>query len=290
MKRYSKPLGKLLDFKQEFFDSNDLKLAEFKKIASIYRSQPRRAKCKNCGTAMDFLPASCFTKLGVEYSFCSQCGHLNGAYEDTEQFCRALYSDDLGESYAANYAAADVEQYQNRVAEIYIPKAQFMKDALAEAGEGALRLAHFGAGAGYFVTAAKKCGFSDVVGYEPSETLVNVGNAMIGSPSLVGHDLGELVRLIQRSDAKVASLIFVLEHLQQPRAVLRALSENKRIEYVFFSVPIFSSASVLESVFLEIMPRNLVAGHTHLYTESSISISVTSSVLNVCPSGGLALI
>ena len=270
MKRYSKPLGKLLDFKQEFFNSNDSKLKEFKRIASLYRSQPRRVKCKNCDKAMDFLPSTCFTKLGVDYSFCSQCGHLNGAHEDTEVFCRSLYSDDLGENYAENYSAVDSQQYQNRVAEIYIPKARFLKDALAEAGEPPVRLADFGAGAGYFVAAAKECGFSDATGYEPSETLVDLGNAMIGSRNLIRHDLAELVSLIERSDATVASLIFVLEHVQAPRAVLRALSQNERIKYVFFSVPIFSPAALFESAFPEIMPRNLVAGHTHLYTDRSI--------------------
>jgi hypothetical protein len=270
MKRYSKPLGKLLDFKQEFFNSNDSKLEEFRRIAAVYRSQPRRAQCKNCGKAMDFPPSACFTKLEVDYSFCPQCGHLNGAYEDTEVFCRSLYSDDSGESYAGNYSAADIQQYQSRVLEIYAPKAEFLKAALAEAGQPPVRLADFGAGAGYFVSAAKQCGFSDAIGYEPSETLVNLGNTMIGSGSLIRHDLEDLVSLIERCDAAIASFIFVFEHLQSPRAVLQALSKNERVRYIYFSVPIFSPATVIESVFAEIMPRNLVAGHTHLYTERSI--------------------
>jgi len=270
MKRYSKPLGKLLDFKQEFFNSNDAKLGEFKRVALAYRSQPRRVKCKNCDNSMEFHPAECFTKLGVDYAFCARCGHLNGAHEDTEAFCRSLYSNDSGESYAENYSAADIQQYQKRVAEIYTPKAEFLKEALAEVAAPTVRLADFGAGAGYFVAAAKRCGFSDSIGYEPSETLVNLGNTMIGGGSIMRHDLGDLVALIERCDATVASLIFVLEHLQMPREVLRALSRNKQIRYVFFSVPIFSPAAVVESVFPEVMPRNLVAGHTHLYTEDSI--------------------
>jgi hypothetical protein len=39
---------------------------------------------------------------------------------------------------------------------------------------------------------------------------------------------------------------------------------------VFFSVPLFSPTVVIESVFKDVMPRHLVAGHTHLYTDNSI--------------------
>lgn len=270
MQRYSKPLGKLLDFKQDFFASNDSKLEDYRNIASVYRSQPQRTACKNCGHQLDCSPSEYFVKLGVEYCFCSRCGHCNGAYEDTDAFCRLLYTADHGENYAKNYSATYIQQYKNRVAEVYLPKAEFLKDALEEVGARPSRLADFGAGAGYFVSAAMECGFSDVIGYEPSETLLNLGNAMIGSNKLVGHDLSDIVALIEKSDATVASFIGVLEHLQNPREVLRALSQNDNIKYVFFSVPLFSPTVVLESIFQEVMPRHLVAGHTHLYTESSI--------------------
>ena len=271
MKKYSKPLGKLLDFKQEFFVSNDSKLKAFKGIASIYRTQPARTECKNCTHSMAFAELDCFTTLGVEYSFCPQCGHCNGAYEDTDEFCRALYTDDEGQDYAKTYLSADIQEYKSRVGEIYLPKARFLRDALSEVGVlESEQLIDFGAGAGHFVSAAMECGFRNVTGFEPSETLVNFGNKMIGSDRLIGHDIANIVSLIENSDTKVASFIAVLEHLQDPRGVLKALSKNPHIEYVFFSVPLFSPTVVLESVFTEIMPRHLVAGHTHLYTEQSI--------------------
>lgn len=270
MKRYSKPIGKLLNFKQEFFKSNDAKLEEFRAIASLYGSQPRRMACKNCGHHLDAPPSECFRKLGVDYCLCQRCGHCNGLHEDTEAFCRSLYTADQGESYAKNYSVSDVRQYEERVREVYFPKAQFLVDALAELGQPPSRLVDFGAGAGYFVSAAIKSGFNDVSGYEPSETLVSFGNAMIGSKKLVWHDLSEMVALIEKSDATVASFIGVIEHVQAPREVLKALSQSDNIKYVFFSVPLFSPTVVLESVFEQIMPRHLAAAHTHLYTENSI--------------------
>lgn len=220
---------------------------------------------------MKYSSSECFTKLGVEYSFCHRCGHCNGAYEDTDDFCRALYTEDEGRDYAKEYMSSDVQQYNSRVAEIYLPKALFLKDALEEEKSfSSARLTDFGTGAGYFVSAALECGFENVQGYEPSETLVALGNTMIGSDCLIRHDISDIVGLIEKSNANVASFIAVLEHLQTPRAVLQALSLNPQIEYIFFSVPLFSPTVVLESVFTEIMPRHLVAGHTHLYTEQSI--------------------
>ena len=272
MIRYSKPLGKLLDFKQEFFHSNDFKLEQFKKISEIYRAQPHRKLCKNCNNEIKFNPKECFVKFGVEYSFCPRCNHCNGAYEDTNEFCRILYTKDEGKDYAREYISTDDEQYNKRVQEVYTPKALFLKEALEEVdGFNQSKLVDFGAGAGYFVSAALRSGFKDVIGYEPSETLVKYGNAIIGEDRLKKHNINDIVNLIKSSEATIASFIAVLEHLQSPRFVLKSLSENRNIKYIYFSVPLFSPTVVIESVFKEIMPRHLVAGHTHLYTEDSIN-------------------
>jgi len=151
-----------------------------------------------------------------------------------------------------------------------VPKAQFLRDALLEAGEKPSRLVDFGAGAGHFVSAARSTGFADAIGYEPSITMVDFGNSMIGGKSLIQHELKDLEQIIEKTQAQVASLIFVLEHVQSPRSVLRALGRAKNVEYVYFSVPLFSPTVLFESVFPDVMPRHLIAGHTHMYTEQSI--------------------
>jgi hypothetical protein len=270
MKRYSKPLGELFTFKQDFFHENDAKLREFAHIASVYRQQPKRLRCKNCDNQIEFTAALSFSKLDVQYSFCTQCGHLNGAHEDTHEFCSALYVDDCAQKYASTYLATDREAYEKRVEEIYLPKARFLRDALSHAGQRPGRLIDFGAGAGHFVAAARSSGFTGAIGYEASHTLVAFGNSMIGQQSLIQHELTSLAAIIENAKAQVASLVFVLEHVQSPRDILRALSHNEQIEYVFFSVPLFSPTVLFESVFPDVMPRHLVAGHTHLYTERSI--------------------
>lgn len=270
MIRYSKPLGNLLDFKQDFFSSNDIKLEEFRKTAILYRSQPFRVACKNCAHSIDFGQTECFKKFGIAYALCPNCGHCNGAHEDTEEFCQKLYTENGGKDYAREYTSTDIQQYRNRVDEIYRPKAEFLRDALLEVGHFPARLCDFGAGGGHFVSAAQDCGFSNVIGYEASETLVRFGNDMIGSDTLVKHELDDIVHFIKDSDREVASFIGVLEHLRAPREAFQALAQNEKVQYVFFSVPLFSPTVVIESVFPEVMPRHLVAGHTHLYTEESI--------------------
>jgi hypothetical protein len=270
MIRYSKPLGELLSFKQHFFDANDAHLQRFKEIAGVYRAQPPRTVCKNCTFPLDTSPSARFTKLGVEYTLCARCGHCNGVCEDTEEFCRYLYTDDAGESYARNYSADGIQQYRDRVAHIYLPKARFLREALDEEGARQAGLVDFGAGAGYFVSAAREAGLDVVAGYEPSDAMVRLGNAMIGEDVLVRHELDEIVPIVSRAPAPVASFVGVLEHLYDPRRVLRALRENDSVRYVFFSVPLFSPTVILETVFPEVMPRHLAAAHTHLYTEQSI--------------------
>ncbi|HYR11445.1 MAG TPA: methyltransferase domain-containing protein, partial [Longimicrobium sp.] len=239
MIRYSKPLGELLAFKQHFFHENDAQLLHFKHIARVYRAQPPRTSCKNCTHPLDFSPSASFIKLGVEYTLCARCGHCNGAFEDTDAFCRFLYTDDDGHTYAKSYTADDVEQYRSRVENIYLPKARFLKAALAEAGAASTELVDFGAGAGYFVAAARECGF-EVAGYDPSAALVQLGNAMMGEDLLVKHDMEETAAMVAGCRAPITSFVGVLEHLSNPRDVLQALKENHRVEYVFFSVPLFS--------------------------------------------------
>ncbi len=90
------------------------------------------------------------------------------------------------------------------------------------------------------MSAARTCGFSDVVGYEASESLVRFGNEIIGSKVLIQHELDDIIRLMSETDREVVSLVGLLEHLRSPREALRALNNNSAVQYLFFSVPLFS--------------------------------------------------
>lgn len=269
MIRYGKPSGPLLKLKSNFLRENATLAAHVEDLCKLYAEQPRREACKNCDAPLD---APAFTKLGVDYLICPRCGHLNGAHEDTEAFCQAVYTDDGGAEYAKTYSATDEAAYRSRVRDIYIPKVEFLRDALMAEGldPATLTYTDLGAGSGYFVSALAAMGLTKISGYEVSESQVELANRLIDGAPLIRHDLDEITTIAGTIDASVVSMIGVLEHLRQPRDVLQALASNSEVRYLYLSVPLFSPCVFLEMVFPQVFNRQLSAGHTHLYTESSL--------------------
>ena len=269
MIRYGKPSGALLEHKTAFFEQNDDLLAENERIAEIYARQPRREACKNC---LHPLGQKDFTKLGIDCMICSRCGHLNGAHEDTEEFCAAIYTEGDGAAYAKNYSESDQEAFGKRVKDIYLPKAEFLSDALRELSipPDETPITDIGAGSGYFVAAAREAGFASVHGFEVSRTQVDLANKNLGEGSVTLHSLDEIEEIVDGLETPVVSLIGVLEHLRDPRALLKAVKRNSKVEYLYLSLPLFSMTVMIELLFPKIMQRHLAGGHTHLYTESSI--------------------
>src|SRR5262245_8181593 len=107
-------------------------------------------------TCSDSLPTSrSFTELGIDYFICNTCGHLNGGHIDTDEFCRVIYVKDDGSAYAEDYRPIDQAAYQSRLWDIYIPKAEFLRDALSSDGVSIdkLRAVDIGAGSGYMIAA-----------------------------------------------------------------------------------------------------------------------------------------
>lgn len=269
IRRYGKPSGPLLSLKSHFFSDNERLLDEQRQLAALYAQQARRTRCKACDNPIDKVA---FSKLGVDYMICPRCGHLNGAYEDSDAFCAAVYTDASGAAYARAYSAADREAYRIRTRDIYVPKAKFLVESLATLGEdpGTLSYADLGAGSGYFVAALRSTGLVTVRGHEVSATQVALANDMAGEELVEMHALDETVALAGQLQANVVSLIGVLEHLQQPRQLLAALRSNPSVSYVYISVPLFSPSVFFELAFPEVMQRHLSGAHTHLYTESSL--------------------
>ncbi len=269
MIRFGKSSASLLTLKQSFFEENEAWLAYSKQLASVYVAQPRRTACKVCtGT----LGEASFTKHGIEYVICVRCGHLNGAHEDTDAFCSAVYTDDGGERYARAYDAVTADAFTTRKKEIYSPKVQFLIDALREQGEHpeALFYADLGAGSGYLVGALLDAGLSQATGYEVSQSQVAVADRMVGPNLVRQHELNAIESVAAHLEAEVVSLIGVLEHVQRPRGLLDALRHNEHVRYIYVSVPLFSPCVFFEMAFEDVMPRQLSGGHTHLYTESSL--------------------
>lgn len=269
MHKYGKPSGPLIEHKQAFFKENEERLQQMLALAETYAKQPPRTACKNCEHS---LGKPDFVQHGVGYALCERCGHLNGLHEDTQAFCAALYTEDDGKAYGTTYMTAEREAYASRLRDIYLPKAEFLVEALREVGADptTLRYTDMGAGSGYFVGALKMLGLAEVRGLDVSSSQIDFGNAMLDAQLLACHELEATPDLVTSLETEVVSFIGVLEHLPNPRAVLAAVAANSAIRFMYFSVPLYSVSVLLELANPDVMPRQLCGGHTHLYTESSI--------------------
>ena len=98
--KYSKPYGNLLKIKSDFYHNNDLNLKNSININNVYKKQPLRKCCKNCGSKKI---KSFIKNFNIPYKICLVCGHLNGAYEDTNVFAEKLYNSSGGKNYSKNY-------------------------------------------------------------------------------------------------------------------------------------------------------------------------------------------
>ncbi len=268
LRRYGKSAEGILGVRQNFFDENAAALALATSQAKIYVSQPRRTYCKLCDQQLPERPD--FIKLSIPYVSCPRCGQLNGMHEDTDAFCEAVYLDD---SYAIYYGSADSERYQYRTNAIYRPKVDFLSDVLAADGVQAntLRHADFGSGSGYFVGALLDAGIDRCTGLDVSPAQIEFANRMVPGNRSKLIDLNETVSTIRELDADVISMIGVLEHLQTPRAVLGAIRDNPRLQYLFLCVPLYGLCVFFEMIFPHIHPRHLVTDHTHLFTKTSLT-------------------
>ncbi len=262
--KYSKSSSFYLSTKKDFFTGNQELLEKSIKQNTLYASQPKRYLCKICEFP---LPNSLdFHSHGVDYVFCSKCSHLNGKFEDTQEFIDKLYISDAGSDYSNNYIDKD---FHKRTNDIYIPKVDFLISSLPPKKYEILDV---GCGSGYFILAALLRNLS-ATGLDVSQKMVDFGNQQISNhlniePLSFENEQGFYNSII-KSNANVISVIGVIEHLRKPRKFFEAFIKSKA-QYIYYSVPMFSFSVILENIFTEVFPRQLSGGHTHLFTENSI--------------------
>ncbi len=268
--KFGKSSESLLGIKKSFFEQNDAFLAYQRKIAALYIQQPRREACMCCAGPIEGLR---FTKQTIEYILCARCGHLNGAYVDTDAFGAAVYTSSGDSEYGSLfYTEQDKVAFERRRDAIYTPKVDFLVASLAELGEKPVGLSYcdVGAGSGYLVAALHHRGLARSSGYEISASQVTFGNQMIGTPALQTIAPDDSEKIVSTTKHDVLALIGTLEHLQRPRDFLRAVTSNPHVKYLMISVPLYSPTVFLEMVFPEVMQRQLAGGHTHLYSRASL--------------------
>ncbi len=265
-KKYGKSFGKLNSFKTNFFENNDGMLKMADGMADILKEQPLREICKICG---EKLSEPLFQSHGLKYIECTNCGHLNSEYADTDDFASKVYVED---DYSKNYSAADREQYQKRMELIYVPKAEYLRDCLKKEGlsSGSAKILDIGAGCGYFVAAARSLAMQ-AEGIEISENEVNYGNTVNGEKLLTCIGLTDSIEYLKNTDANIISAIGVLEHLVHLQENLEAIKNNNAIQYLYASVPMLSFSCVFEASHQDCYNRHTGGTHTHLFTNRSIA-------------------
>ena len=263
-RRYSKPSGFYFAARREFFAENDALHAKALEANTIYARQPDRKSCKLCSESLP--PSVGFASHGVRYVPCPRCTHLNGRHEDGTAFWAEMYVG-ATRDYAQSYVGT---AFENRVRDIYLPKVDFLIDALPDGLP--LSLLDIGCGAGFFVDAALKRGVS-ARGIDVNAAMVQFGNDAIeqrsGLRPLALVDESSFVEQMLQSDAHVLSAIGVIEHLSDLKAFWRAFGASA-FDFLYFSVPMFSLTAVVEHAFPDVAPRHLQGEHTHLFTEESL--------------------
>lgn len=251
-------------------ESNQYWSSKAVRASAKYAEQPARTHCVVCEAE---LGAPIFQYLGAAYAMCSECGHLNGVHEDTLEFSRFLYEEDHGDAVTA-YDDESMETFMGRMRSVYLPKAQFLVDALVEQGEDpvTLRYADLGAGAGHFVVAMQECGLAHSVGYDASATMAGRTNDRFGREIMRANRVEDLTGLVETIEAEVITMIFSLEHVHGLNDFMAALKRNKALKYFYFALPLYTPSALLDVAFPHLAPRVLGLGHTHLFSDRSIDI------------------
>ena len=178
-RRYSKSVGDIIKIKTDFFEKNEEMLKLSAHQADALLLQPKRTKCKICHGPIgeDAGQRVLYTSQRMRYFDCPVCGHVNSEYEDTDDFASRVY---ISDNYLANYSEDDRQKYETRRDTIYIPKAQFLLDALAKDGldKKEIKLLDDGAGSGYFVSAIRQLGVEQADGIEISEPQVQFAHPL----------------------------------------------------------------------------------------------------------------
>ena len=266
-KRYGKSVGDVLKIKSDFFEKNQAMLEMSENQADALLIQPKRTNCKICHSPLEGEPL--YSSQRMSYHLCPVCGHLNSDFEDTQDFADRVY---LVDRYELNYSEDDRAAYENRMKSIYVPKAEFLLEGLADDGlkKEDIHLLDDGAGSGYFVRAMKSLG-CDASGIEISPSQVEFANKMAGENILRSIEPDEAVKILSDTGANVVSFIGVLEHIINLDEIISAIKGNLNIQYIYFSVPMFSMSCVFEAAHQNCYNRHAGGTHTHLFSDSSIA-------------------
>jgi len=270
LEKFGKPFADIASIKDFLVTENDALVEGDKGINAAYKRQEKRKSCMNCNSKIEKID---FYKQDIPYSICTNCGHLNGLFKDSDEFCEIAYQGVGAEDFKKTYQESDFIRFNERVKTVYQPKAKFLIDSLKNDHDSknlSFSFCDVGAGLGYFLSALDIEGEKNISGYEVSIDSVNFANSALKKDIVKYYDIKNTLKTINSIDSEVVSMIGVLEHLQSPFEVLQSISNNNSVEYLFLSIPTFGPSVFFEILSPNTYHRQLSRDHTHLYTNESI--------------------
>ena len=269
--KFGKSFKDVDKIKSNFFLENDLLIKRQNKIDQIYRSQPKRKKCKACNKKLN---GYFFQNRKIKYIECKKCTHLNGFYEDTKYFATKIYKDEKM-SYSKSYSESSIRAFRLRQKKIYDPKVNFLKNSFKSINK--LKVLDVGAGSGYFISSLIDKKFKKVQGLEVSKNQVKFGKTILksinkNSKYLEQASFDKIIDSVKKTTFNCISLIGVLEHMVDMSEIMNAIKRNKKIKFIYVLVPMASLICAIENTFPNVFNRHLGGGHTHLFTEKSLKM------------------
>jgi SAM-dependent methyltransferase len=256
--KFSKNINDIFNLKKSLINDNKINLRNTIKINKKYKKLRLRKKCIICNFNLRNID---FISHLIPYSICRKCNHLNGIYLMNDKFNKSIYSSNKGKNFSSKYS----DDFSKRVENIYIPKVQFMKKTLGKK----IKVLDFGCGAGHFVKGCEKLGI-DAIGIDPNEELINKGKKYLKKNTIKKLSFSNSINEILTTNADLLSLIFVLEHLEDPKKIFESFKKSK-LSYLYISIPLFSFSVLIENAFQKIYPRQLGGAHTNLYSKESLN-------------------
>ena len=258
--KFSKSYNDIFAIKKSLYNDNKDNLKSVLKVNNHLKKQGFRKFCKNCHSK---LGDKIFTQFNVGYTLCKKCNHLNAIYSDNKKFTNWLYSANKGKNYDED---KDYYYFNQRVKNIHLPKVDFLRQVV----KSKMKVLDIGAGSGQFLKALEIRKINGV-GYEPSKSFVKYGSKILKKNKLINLSMEQtLSTILKDNTSNVLSMICVLAHLEEPNDLIE-IYKKSNIEYLFFSVPIFSLSAFIENAFKNVCPRHLGAAHTNLYTKESLN-------------------
>ncbi|OGT06716.1 MAG: hypothetical protein A2103_01115 [Gammaproteobacteria bacterium GWF2_41_13] len=213
---------------------------------------------------------------GYPYCECNDCGHIFSQKPPSPQAIKKLYMLSGGENKSVQtHIYVNKELFAKRVTVIAEPKVQYVTKRVLNKG----KWIDIGCGTGEILYAAKAQGW-DALGIESDLEEVNFAKEMgmnVEQLFLGPENVGEYVK-----DATIVSLVNILEHLLEPKMLMKAIAGSISQEArIVIEIPRHPSlSSFANKVFPDLAVRHIYApDHLHIFTEKSVEILLTESGL-----------